>query len=419
MKWTHYVILFIGLWLIAGATAFGYSTNTVLRNNDIICGILAIAFGIYSLTRLKIWAAWMTCLIGLWLQLAPLVFWAKEPAVYLNDTLCGVLLISFSILIPRLPHEQEDAGSKLPLGWSFNPSAWGQRLPIIGLACICWFLARYLAAFQLGYETAVWDPIFHDGTRLVLTSAVSKAFPVPDAGLGALSYTLEALLGCVGGEKRWRTMPWIVLFFGILVVPVSIVSIILVILQPVAVGAWCATCLLIAIIMLIMSVLAVAEVIATLQFLHWSYKKGHGFWHTFWKGGAIPTTTIRKKEETTYDFLPGISPNLNLLASILIGLGMMFAPAVFTMPQILSDNIHIIGAVTITFATLAMAEVLRFFRFMSTIFGAWLILTVLFLEVTTVAGEWWLLVAGLALILLSFRRGPIEEKYGTYQAVIE
>lgn len=418
MKWTHYAILFVGLWLIASPGAFGYYSDEVARNNDLICGILAIAFGIYSLTRLKVWAAWMTCLIGVWLQIAPLVFWAKEPANYLSDTLSGVLLIAFAILIPRLPHEHEDDAPKTPSGWSFNPSAWEQRFPVIAMACICWFLARYLASFQLGYNITVWDPIFHDGTRQVLTSKVSHSFPVADAGLGAFSYTLETLLGCVGGVKRWRTMPWIVIFFGILVVPVSVVSIVLVILQPVAVGAWCSICLLIALIMLIMATIAVSEVVATVQFLHWSTKKGHGFWRTFLKGGAIPEGRASKQKDDDYNVLIGVSPNTNLVISVLIGFGLMLSPAIFAMHQVVADNIHIIGALTITFSTLAMSEVLRLCRFINAILGAYLILAVLYLDVTTVAGEWWLLLAGLFLVILCFRRGTIEEKYGSYQSII-
>ncbi len=368
MRWTHYVLLFLGLWLIASPATFGYADDVLARNNDIACGLLVIAFGIYSMTRLKIWASWTVCIIGLWLQFAPLLFWAEEPAIYLNETFCGILLIGFSILIPRLPHEAEDHGPKLPLGWSFNPSEWRHRLPIISLACFCWFLARYLASYQLGYNAHVFDPIFHDGTQLVLTSKVSHAFPVPDAGLGAMCYTLEALLGCIGGEKRWRTMPWIVLCFGILVVPVSIISIILVILQPVAVGAWCAICLLIACLMLMMALLGISEVIATLQFLRWSCKKGHPFWHTFWKGGSIPEGMVRNKPSPKgYEILPGISPNINLVLSALIGLFLMLSPSFFTMDQVLADNIHIIGAVTITFSVLSMAELLRHFRFSNTI----------------------------------------------------
>ena len=90
------------------------------------------------------------------------------------------------------------------------------------------FVARYMAAYQLGYIQQVWEPLFRPGTEAVLTSKVSRMWPVSDAGLGALSYLLEALSGFMGGKTRWRTMPWMVAMFGILVVPLGITSIVLV-----------------------------------------------------------------------------------------------------------------------------------------------------------------------------------------------
>jgi len=138
-------------------------------------------------------------------------------------------------------------GPDLPRGWTYNPSTWQQRAPIIALTFVGFFCARYLAAFQLGYIDRVWDPFFVDGTKRVLTSDVSKAWPISDAGLGALSYMLEALSGFMGGVQRWRTMPWMVAMFGFLVVPLGVTSIVLVILQPLMVGAWCTICLVTAV----------------------------------------------------------------------------------------------------------------------------------------------------------------------------
>ena len=83
-----------------------------------------------------------------------------------------------------------------------------------------------MAAYQLGYTTTVWEPFFTPGTAAILTSDVSKAFPISDAGLGAVAYLIEALMGFMGDKHRWRTMPWMVTFFGILVVPLGLVSII-------------------------------------------------------------------------------------------------------------------------------------------------------------------------------------------------
>jgi uncharacterized membrane protein len=111
------------------------------------------------------------------------------------------------------------------------------------MAFVGFFLSRYLAAYQLGHIPYPWDPFFGDGTRRVLDSELSKAWPSSDAGFGAVPYMLEALTGLMGGKNWWRTMPWMVVMFGVLVVPLGVVSIVLVILQPVAVGAWCTLCL--------------------------------------------------------------------------------------------------------------------------------------------------------------------------------
>ena len=92
-------------------------------------------------------------------------------------------------------------------------------------------------------------------------------------------------MGCKGGTRRWYTMPWIVILFGILVVPLGLISIILVILQPLLVGHWCFWCLLAAICMLIMIALTVDEVVAVVQYLVQVKRTKQPFWQVFWKGG--------------------------------------------------------------------------------------------------------------------------------------
>ena len=62
---------------------------------------------------------------------------------------------------------------------------------------------------------------FGEGTARIITSHISEAWPVADAGLGAAVYVLEILTGVIGDKRRWRTMPWMVLFFGILIVPLG------------------------------------------------------------------------------------------------------------------------------------------------------------------------------------------------------
>ena len=152
-----------------------------------------------------------------------------------------------------------------PPGWTYNPSAWSQRFPIIGIALLNGAIAAYLAVCQIWFHGAAWDPFFGNGTQRVLTSSVSQAFPVSDAALGAGAYLLEASFGVLGEAQRWRSKPWLVLSFGLLVLPLFLTSIGLMILQPIVVHAWCGLCLVMLVGMLLMVPLALDEVIATLR----------------------------------------------------------------------------------------------------------------------------------------------------------
>lgn len=269
--WTNFTVISLGVWLITSPFTFGYTSERMIWS-DVISGALLVFFSALALwPRFDFVGRWSVALVGGWLQFAPLVFWAPTAAAYMNDTLVGVVAIVLSILVPMMPgmaHHMEmmKPGPEIPPGWSYNPSSWHQRAPMIGLAFIGWLASRYLAAFQLGYINTVWDPFFGDGTAKVLTSDVSKMFPISDAGLGAAAYTIEMLMGWMGGKDRWRTMPWMVTFFFILVVPLGVVSIVLVMLQPIAVGAWCSICLFTALVMLFMIPVAVDEVVAMGQF---------------------------------------------------------------------------------------------------------------------------------------------------------
>lgn len=178
--------------------------------------------------------------------------------------------------------EAERSSDGTPPGWTTNPSIWSQRLPIIGLALIGTGIASYLGAFQLGLIGSVWEPFFGDGSQTVLTSKTSHVLPVPDAVLGALSYVADAVTGAIGGTKRWKTMPWIVIIFGIAVGPLGAISILLVILQPVLYDSFCTLCLASAVVSVAMIGPAVDEVLASLQFLKRRYTQGRSLWRAFW-----------------------------------------------------------------------------------------------------------------------------------------
>ena len=175
--------------------------------------------------------------------------------------------------------------NEIPYGWGYNPSTLKQRLPIILLALAGLGIAGYLTLFQVKMISDVWEPFFGDGSRSILTSYISHLLPVPDAALGAAGYLLDAVTGIIGGRERWRTMPWIVIIFGVAVGPLGAISVLLVIFQPVLFNAWCTLCLASALISVLMIGPAMDEVLASLQFIKGARARGESAWTAFWKGG--------------------------------------------------------------------------------------------------------------------------------------
>lgn len=180
--------------------------------------------------------------------------------------------------------------AQTPPGWDYNPSTWHERLPIIGLAGAGALIAAYLAAYQLGIVGTVWEPFFGNGSVRILHSTVSRLLPIPDAALGLLGYLADAVSGAIGGRDRWRSMPWLVILFGLAVGPLGIASITLVILQPVLFQAWCSLCLVSALISLTMIGPAMDEVLASLQHIRRVGRTGHSRWRAFWGIEPAPVT---------------------------------------------------------------------------------------------------------------------------------
>lgn len=425
--WPHFANMTLGAWLITGAFALGLE-STGLQVSDVVSGTLVIVLAALSLSPRpfwRFWAPWTNSLVGLWLLFAPLVFWAPTAGGYSNDTLVGALVIVFAILAPGMPMApgmSMGPGPDVPPGWSYNPSSWPQRAPIIALALVGFFLSRQMTAFQLGHVPTLADPFFGLGTERVLTSDVSRAFPIPDAGLGAFAYMIEFLMGFMGDKRRWRTMPWMVTFFGILVVPLGIVSITLIILQPLAVGAWCTPCLIAAGAMLTMIALTLDEVVAMGQFLVQARREGQPFWRTFWLGGTLrkmpDTGPVRPAAVSAKAMVWGVALPWNLLLSIGLGGWLMLAPSVLGITGAAAHSNHLVGALIVTTAAIALADVGRATRFINILFGAWVIIAPWILDGATTASTWGGVLVGALVILLSLPRGPVGERYGTWERFI-
>ncbi|MEX2584346.1 MAG: vitamin K epoxide reductase family protein [Gemmatimonadota bacterium] len=176
------------------------------------------------------------------------------------------------------------ADDEAPPGWSYNPSSWGQRIPIVGLAVVGVAIATYLTLFQVGVIASVWEPFFGDGSRTILNSRISRLLPIPDAALGALGYLADAVTGAIGGKKRWKTMPWIVIVFGLAVGPLGGISILLVISQPILLNAWCTLCLASAVVSVLMIGPAMDEMLASLQYVKRQRDLGRSAWSVLWGG---------------------------------------------------------------------------------------------------------------------------------------
>lgn len=417
--WTQYVAAALGLWLVTSPPTLGYQ-GSPLGWSDIASGAAIVVLSLRAARAKATWEPWAAALVGIWLLFAPLVFWAPSAAAFLSDWLVGSLVIGFAILIS---HSMEMPGPDIPSGWSYNPSSWMQRAPIIAIGLVSLLMARYMAAFQLGYIESAWDPLFGDGTARVLTSPISKAWPISDAGLGALVYLSEVLMGVMGDPRRWRTMPWMVTMFFIAVVPLGITSIVLVILQPLAVGTWCTLCVATALLMLLMIPLALDEVVAMAQFLFRSTRERRGFWHTFFLGGeafeqARESKIERIDQESLLSALRGIGFPPGLLASAALGLWLMFAPLALGARDSAANADYLLGPLIITVALIATAEVARPVRFLNVGLALATVIAPFMLAGSTAASTLNGILVGVVISALSLPRGKVHERYGKFNAAI-
>lgn len=439
--WCHFANAALGLWLVFSPFIFGLAENwgvagelvapnqrgmplsdTWMTASDIVSGLLIALFALLSLSRRIAWARWISAVLGCWLLFAPLVLWTPSAAAYANDTLVGALVILFAVGIPATPGVAPTArlaGPDTPPGWDYCPSSWSQRIPIIALALVGLFISRYLAAFQLGHIDAAWDPFFGDGTERIITSSVSEAWPVSDAGLGGAVYVLEIVTGIIGDKRRWRTMPWLVLLFGAMIVPLGGVSLFFIIIQPIVIGTWCTLCLLAAVAMLIQIPYSFDEILATAQFIGERRRQGRSLWHVMLHGDTIdggradfsdnfaapPGAVLREMLQG------GVGVPWTLALSAAIGIGLMLTRLLFDTSGAAADNDHLIGALVVTFAVMALAEMARPLRLANIAFGAWLLLAAWIFDGYGVAGSLFTAIAGVSLIVLAGPRGAIVGHY--------
>jgi uncharacterized membrane protein len=188
-----------------------------------------------------------------------------------------------------------------------GPSGWNQRILLACLAALSTSIALYMGLYQWGFIEHVWDPVFGKQTEAVLRSDVShllyKYGRIPDAILGAVTYFWDVIFAFAGSSKRWMERPWLVVLFGLCVIPPAAVSVILVIVQGTVLNTWCFPCLITATISVFLIVLAYAEVWASLLFLFnvWKISRSKRLvWNTLWGRASETAYHISQDREASY-----------------------------------------------------------------------------------------------------------------------
>jgi hypothetical protein len=187
------------------------------------------------------------------------------------------------------PDDRSANLNAIPVPWDYNPSAWSQRVPVAALAFVAFLIASYLALYQWRIITTVWDPVFGDQSQRVLDSEVSETMRawlrIPDGALGAIAYLSDAVFALAGSTRRWQYRPWLVVLFGLDVIPLGGVSAMLVMLQATVVGSYCFLCLATAAISLLLIYLAYDEVWSSVLYLSRIWKRTRDrrlLWDVFW-----------------------------------------------------------------------------------------------------------------------------------------
>jgi hypothetical protein len=237
---------------------------------------------------------------------------------------------------------------------------------------------------------------------------------------------MEVLTGFMGDRARWRTAPWIVVMFAFLVLPLGVTSIVLVIMQPVVVGAWCGLCLVAACALLTSVPLAVHEVIAMGQFLNAAKAQKKNFWQIFWKGGSVVNGGAQDPDRNHYTLdqrwiasVQGVTVPWTIFLQLAVGAWLMMRPDLFPANEITANFDHICGAVVVTVAAVATAEVTRTARLLNIPLGLGLIIVALIFSANlpvVLASE---TICGLLLITVSIPRGKIVERYGSWDRYVK
>ena len=112
----------------------------------------------------------------------------------------------------------------------------------------------------------------------------------------------------------------------------------------------------------------------------------------------------------------GVSLPWNLALAALVGLALLFTRVTLGVEGSLANAHHVIGSLVLTVVSVAAAEVARPARYLNVLLGAALVAVPFVIDSGTAAATATVL-AGVALVALSWRGGAIREHYGRWDTV--
>ena len=129
---------------------------------------------------------------------------------------------------------------------------------LIVLAVAGCAVSVYLATFELRRIDTVWEPLFGEGSRRVLSSWIARLLPVPDAVVGAAAYGVDAVLAALLAVGVWRS-DVIAIALAVVATSGGVVGTLLALSQITLLGSFCTLCLLSSGISIALALGALAE----------------------------------------------------------------------------------------------------------------------------------------------------------------
>jgi hypothetical protein len=174
--------------------------------------------------------------------------------------------------------------------------------------------------------------------------------------------------------------------------------------------------------MLVMIPFTIDEVVAMGQFMFERVRAGRPFWWTFFVGdtteGGGPDRRTPQYGSPLVNQVPasawGVSVPLALVASVVLGIWLMFAPAVLGGTAMAANSDRLVGAVIVTVAAISTAEVVRAFRFLNLLLAVWLLAAPWALTGGTAAMTWSDMASSVVLFAVTLPRGAVRERYATW-----